>query len=213
MKRYVRHSIAGIVLMMTPLNALGDEASWGIASTSSVMVHKGVAAPNAHAKIDTILDEVLAWTVSRTDYTAPKARPEVNFQPASFFIDQVCSTHEPCSAKGVYRDGQNRITLHEDYRDLTRIEARAMLVHELAHFLQDRSGQWRGDDCRSWVAREREAYLLQRRYLIARGGFPPYALRLPSISEAACKARWSRVDDMANQSAVSPKATRHLELR
>lgn len=212
MKRYFRHSIAGIALMMTPLNALGDEVSWGIASTSSVMAHKGAAASDSHAKRETILDEVLAWTVSRTDYKAPKAPLEIDFQPTNFFIDQACSKHEPCSAKGIYRDGGNQITLHVDYRDLTRIEARAMLVHEFAHLLQDRSGQWTGDGCRSWVAREQEAYLLQRRYLIAKGGFPPYALRLPSISEAACEAR-SRVDDMADQSAVSPKATRHLELR
>lgn len=186
MKRYVRHLIAGIALMMVPLNALGDDVSWENASTSSVMAHDGVALSDAHAQRETILDEVLAWMVSRTDYKAPNAPPEIDFQPTSFFIDQACSPHEPCSAKGIYRDGEHQITLHEDYRDLTGIEARAMLVHELIHLFQDQSGQWTGDGCRSWVAREREAYLLQRRYLIAKGGFPPYALRLPSISEANC---------------------------
>ena len=189
MKRYVRPLIAGIALMLTPLNAVGEEASLGYASSASAIEHDDIAPWNADAETGTILDEVLAWTVKRSDYEAPETRPEIDFQPASFFIDQVCSPHEPCSAKGIYRDGQNKITLHEDYRDLTGIEARAMLVHELVHLLQDGSGQWTSDGCQSWVAREREAYLLQRRYLIAKGGLPPHALRLQSISEPACGAR------------------------
>ena len=132
------------------------------------------------------LAELLCWTVTHSAYDAPKSRPEVEFRAAVYFAARVCSTHVECAARGAYRDGSNTIILHESQRDLSNPHARAMLVHELVHFLQDHSGRWGDTGCRLWVAREREAYLIQYRYLIVKGGFPPATLRLPSISETAC---------------------------
>ena len=140
-----------------------------------------------HETAKHVLTDVLEWTAAATAYDLPEQPPQIDFKSAVFFAEQVCSSHTQCLAMGSYRDGGNIIILHESYRDLSAIHARAMLVHEIVHFLQDLSGEWHGVSCKTMVEREREAYLIQFRYLIAEGGFPPYSLRLPAISEAACE--------------------------
>jgi hypothetical protein len=132
------------------------------------------------------LTDVLDWMVAATIYDPPKRLPQIDFKSAAFFAEQVCSSHSKCIAKGGYRDGSHTIILHESYKDLSEIRARAMLVHEVVHFLQDLSGRWSGVSCSAMIEREREAYLLQFRYLVVKGGIPPQALRLPSISETNC---------------------------
>lgn len=42
---------------------------------------------------------------------------------------------------------------------------RSLIVHELTHYLQDISGRFSAEDCNDHLAREREAYSIQRQYL------------------------------------------------
>lgn len=133
--------------------------------------------------------EVFSWTLLHSGYDKPEQPPIVEFRSNAFFVEHVCFSEDNCAAKGVYRDGNDIIMLHESYRDLSNVHAQAMLVHESVHFLQSRSHEWSEASCSSRVKRERDAYLLQRRFLIAEGGFPPYAVRLPTVSESACPSQ------------------------
>ena len=90
-----------------------------------------------------IVAVLMAWAVAHSGYSAAPDLPRIEFLPTQAFIEQVCPQHAQCTVKGYYADGSQTIVLHESLRDLKRNRrARAMLVHEIVHYLQDRSGRW-----------------------------------------------------------------------
>ena len=62
-------------------------------------------------------------------------------------------------------------TIYIDNRlDVERnVMARSILVHELSHHIQRLSTGKRADGCQEWVRREREAYLIQAKWLVSTG--------------------------------------------
>lgn len=137
--------------------------------------------------MDEIIAALLAWTISNSGYPAPSAPPIIDYQAQAFFEQRACpkaSVH--CSTRGFYVDGSRTIVLHEDYRRLDDLKARAMLVHEMVHFLQDQAGTFGTKTCEVWVEREHEAYRLQFLYFSTHGG-NPYQHRMPSFSASRCR--------------------------
>lgn len=108
-----------------------------------------------------IIAALITWAVMQTGYSLPAEPPTIRYLPTHEFAKQVCPHGAQCSVKGYYADGSGTIVLHEVMRDLVQNRrARAMLVHEIVHYLQDYSGRWEGEKtCQIWVEREREAYL------------------------------------------------------
>ena len=134
-----------------------------------------------------IVAALFVWTVNNSGYAAPPDPPVIEYRDQAFFDERACppaSVH--CSARGFYEDGSNIIVLHESYRALDGVKARALLVHEMVHFLQDRSGEFGTKTCEVWVEREHEAYRLQFLYFSTHGG-NPFQNRMPALSKARCR--------------------------
>ena len=137
-----------------------------------------------------LLTSLIAWTVANTIYAIPPQPPVLAYQSDTFFAEELCSpraarSNVHCAFRAYYRDGTNTITLHENYVDAQDDpRARALLVHEIVHYLQDDSGNWGEKTCQSWIEREREALRLQHLYLVKQTG--NYHLYLPSPSASQC---------------------------
>jgi len=98
-----------------------------------------------------------------TRYRVPKVYPEIYRVPHAELENYVCGTH--CAVKAWYKTGDG-IYLDESLKPETSIFDRSILLHELVHFLQDRSGEYVSmDDCNRWFHREVDAYTVQNRYL------------------------------------------------
>lgn len=113
------------------------------------------------AKLLTVL---LSWTVSLSDYPHPGEVPALVYKPHQFFIDTACAGNEKCKAVAWYNNAKT-IFLDERLKGNTDANTRSVVVHELAHYLQDLSGEFENMDCELHAKREREAYSIQRQYL------------------------------------------------
>jgi hypothetical protein len=121
--------------------------------------------------MDTLTATVLlSWASHLSGYPAAEAPPAVQFEPHSFFVEQACGGRD-CRVVGWYND-ENVIYLDEKHRDDDSTFAASLVVHELVHFLQHQSGHYDSLSCEDSLAREREAYRVQNRYIIeAHGSF------------------------------------------
>lgn len=113
--------------------------------------------------IELLLPVLLSWAVHLSDYPMPAEAPEVEFMPHSFFVEQACGGKE-CTAVGWYNDN-NVIYIDEKYLTVDDTFSHSLLVHELVHYLQHRSGGFDPLSCEESRAREREAYFVQNRYI------------------------------------------------
>jgi hypothetical protein len=96
-------------------------------------------------------------------YKIPKDHPNIYRVPHAELEHYVCGTH--CSIKAWYKPGDG-IFLDESLKPETGIFDRSILLHELVHFLQERSGEYENmDPCNRWFHRELDAYNVQNRYL------------------------------------------------
>ncbi|MEX2631136.1 MAG: hypothetical protein WD341_14465 [Tistlia sp.] len=105
---------------------------------------------------------------SLTGYTAPAAPPAIAFLPQGELALRACAG--PCAVYGWFPPGHT-IYLDERLDPLEDLQARAILLHELVHFLQQENGALAGPrSCRTWLKREHEAFEVERRWLIAQPG-------------------------------------------
>ena len=111
-----------------------------------------------------LLAVLLSWTVNLSGYPHPGVPPDIVFKPHSFFVDAACGGMEKCDAVAWYNN-QRVIYLDERLHGHTDAYTRSVVVHELAHYLQDLSGEYKEMDCNLHAKREREAYSIQRQYL------------------------------------------------
>ncbi len=114
--------------------------------------------------ISTMLPVLLTWAVHLSGYATPAEAPQLQFQPHSFFVENVCGNKE-CRAVGWYND-EGIIYIDEKYEDAESQFAESLLVHEIVHYLQDISGKYDSFSCTDSVAREREAYYIQNEFLL-----------------------------------------------
>lgn len=132
-----------------------------------------------HIPGDLIL-ELLVATQLIAGYPAPPAAPVVEFLTAEALQERACG--EPCKVLGWYEHGSS-IYLDESLYPLNTVRARAILVHEMVHYLQEDNGAFGVPrTCERWAAREQEAYTVQYRWLkeihpraVAQMGQPPPA--------------------------------------
>jgi hypothetical protein len=111
-----------------------------------------------------LLTVLLSWTISLSSYPHPHEVPEINYQPQQFFVDNACAGNKKCRAAAWY-DDKGTIFLHERIKGNTDAVTRSVVVHELVHYLQDLSGEYKKVDCDLYAKREREAYAVQRTYI------------------------------------------------
>ena len=114
--------------------------------------------------------ELLRWAAHLSGYAEAEV-PPVRLQPHAFFVANACTGSSRCRVLGWYAD---RGVVHVDERlaSMDTLFARSLLVHELVHYLQHKSGRFVPERCESFVEREREAYAVQQRYFMAYGALP-----------------------------------------
>ena len=135
-----------------------------------------------------IIANLMVWAVAQSGYPSPPELPAIQFLPTAAFVEQVCPQKAQCTVQGYYADDTGTIVLHESLRELKlNRRARAMLLHEMVHYLQDQSGHWGEKNCRTWIEREREAYRVQLRYLAMQGVHPSLLLMPPFNLERCLK--------------------------
>ena len=112
---------------------------------------------------------LLAWIRMTAGYEIPETRPEIRFVSNQYIVDTLCDGKE-CGAVAMYLR-EDTIYLDERLDVLHDFRHRSVLLHELVHWVQTRSGKFPGRDCETWLAQEREAYALQARWLGDRRAF------------------------------------------
>ena len=111
-----------------------------------------------------LLAVLLSWTVKLSSYSHPGIPPEIEFKPHTFFVEEACAGYEKCDVLAWYND-KGVIYIDKRLDGKTDAYTRSVIVHELAHYLQDLSGEYKQMDCDLHAKREREAYSIQRQYL------------------------------------------------
>ena len=114
--------------------------------------------------LQTIVPILLSWAVHLSGYPMPERAPAIEFRPHSFFVRNVCGAKE-CNAVGWY-DDRDVIYLDDRYERDDSSFAHSLLVHEMVHYLQHRSGRFDSLSCDDSLAREREAYYVQNAYIV-----------------------------------------------
>lgn len=114
-----------------------------------------------------LVADLLLAAQTLSGYAPPPQPPDVAFVPQAVLQREACQG--PCAIYGWFPPGttiylDERLDLAEDMR------ARGILVHELVHYLQQESRAFAEETpCHAWLAREREAFDIQYRWLVEEG--------------------------------------------
>lgn len=116
-------------------------------------------------ELDTALAVLLGWASQLSGYPVPEQAPHVRFEDHDFFVETVCRGRE-CGVVGWYNDA-GVVFVDRRFERADDLIGESVLVHEFTHFLQQRSGAYSAGTCEQNMAREREAYRIQNRYIRA----------------------------------------------
>lgn len=116
------------------------------------------------------IEQLLNWAVHLSQYPKPEKHPTVKPVSHDFLVFNACNAKE-CNVVGWYND-QEIIYIDQKLMPLDTLMDRSVMVHELVHYLQHHSGQFTAS-CSDQLAREREAYEIQRQYFFAYGSLSP----------------------------------------
>jgi len=135
--------------------------------------------------MDEILAALMSWAVTLSGYPTPAQMPRVEAVPHEYFVKHACGGHE-CKVLGWYARGHTLyIDRRLDYRD--SLYASSIVVHEMVHYLQHLDQERRqvaqpgAPVCPSAIAMEREAYGIQREYLLRYGEYRPVGISMHSV--------------------------------
>ncbi len=139
-----------------------------------------------------LLSALLSWAVTLSGYPAPAQPPEVISVPHSFFVEKACGGRE-CKVFGWYAGG-TKLYLDERMDPSKDLLAASVVVHEMVHYLQGvarnggvpAQGAAYGErpGCSAAIDMEREAYGVQREYLLRYGVYRPVGM---SMARMGCE--------------------------
>ena len=107
---------------------------------------------------------LVSWAANLTSYSYPGTAPALEHRPHAFFVEHACGGNSNCQVVAWYND-EDTVYLDDRVQDMEDAMVRGVLVHEMVHYLQHLSGKFDSADCNDRVARERQAYAVQRMYL------------------------------------------------
>lgn len=143
--------------------------------------------------VSRLVAELLVAAAALSGYPAPPEQPEV-VQVSHAKLEQI-ACGRPCRVFGWSPPGA--VIYLDDKLDLEGdLFAQSILIHELTHYLQQESGRFGRDrDCTEWIAREREAYLVQYRWLARTKGepvhVPPGVMSAPWLVSCQDEPDWA----------------------
>src|SRR5690606_23890487 len=133
-----------------------------------------------------VVAQLLIVAQAMTGYAPPASPPEVIFLPHAALERAACRS--PCEVLGWYPYG-DAIYLDDRLDPVGDVTARGILLHELVHYLQQSAGAFSTEaDCAAWMRREREAYLVQARWLARHDADPPAPFGGPARLRLACSS-------------------------
>jgi hypothetical protein len=115
-------------------------------------------------ELESILAILLSWASYLSGYPMPQDTPAIHFEQHAFFVEKVCGGNE-CNVVAWYNDA-DIVYIDQQYQDIEGGFAASLVVHEFTHYLQHKSGAFDSLSCEDSIARERQAYHVQNRYLI-----------------------------------------------
>jgi hypothetical protein len=131
-------------------------------------------------RMNELLAILMSWAATLAGYSRPITPPEIVMVPHSYLVAEACGGRE-CRVLGWYARGQ-RIFLDERLDPESSLFASSIVVHEMVHYLQQQSGRFEeGFSCDSALAREREAYAVQREFLLRSGAFQPVGASMHAV--------------------------------
>jgi len=121
---------------------------------------------------------LLTWAVFYTGYPAPDVQPVIEYVPHQFLVQEMCrgvdTPEYPCKTRAMYNDNiDGVIFLNEMYIGKKDAAVKSIVVHEMVHYLQDLTGDWKDINewqyairCQERAYRQREAYMAQDKYML-----------------------------------------------
>jgi len=135
---------------------------------------------------------LLSWAVTLSGYPMPDHPAEVMTVSHAYLVDHACNGRE-CKVMGWFPPGR---TIYVDDRLKPRdsLLAASIVVHEMVHHLQHEAGRidpskW---SCENAIALEREAYAVQREFLLRYGVYQPVGV---SMQRVGCELTRSHDSD------------------
>jgi hypothetical protein len=107
---------------------------------------------------------LLGWTAKLSGYPYTHDLPLIEYKPHNFFVENACLGNTKCRVSAWYND-HGTIYIDEILKNNDDAITDSIIVHELVHYLQDRSKKFDALNCQDHLIREREAYGVQRQYL------------------------------------------------
>ena len=112
-----------------------------------------------------LIGVLLSWAANLSGYAYPATMPDLQRVDRAFLVERACGNEERNCRAVAWYDNESIIYLDQRVEDIEDPVVRSVLVHELTHYLQDLSGKYDPMKCEDQLAREREAYSIQRTYL------------------------------------------------
>lgn len=124
---------------------------------------------------------LLSWAVTLSGYPMPDQPAEVQTVSHAYLVEHACNGRE-CKVLGWFPPGR---TIYVDNRlnPADSLLAASIVVHEMVHHLQHEAGRidpakW---NCENAIALEREAYAIQREFLLRYGVYQPVGLSMHRV--------------------------------
>jgi hypothetical protein len=130
--------------------------------------------------MDEIYAVMLSWAVTLSGYSAPADMPQVVTVSHQVLVNRACGGRE-CKVMGWFPPG-DEIYLDDRLNARDSLFASSVVVHEMVHYLQHKSGKYAGPmTCEKAVEMEREAYGVQREYLVRYGVYRPVGISMHGV--------------------------------
>lgn len=163
---------------------------------------------------------LLSWATTLSGYPAPDVPAEVVPVSHEVLVQRACGGRA-CKVLGWFPPGP-RIYIDERLGPADDLVAASILVHEMVHYLQYRSGAFDGFDCAKSIELEREAYAIQREFLLRYGVYRPVGVNSHRVGctlaheaelDAAAVARDTPDPESRAESVEPKKACREVRGR
>jgi hypothetical protein len=124
---------------------------------------------------------LLSWAVTLSGYGMPEHHADVVKVSHAYLVDRACAGRE-CKVMGWFPPGQT-IYLDERLNPQDNLLAASILVHEMVHHLQHEAGKIRPEkwSCENSIQLEREAYAIQREFLLRYGVYQPVGVSMHNV--------------------------------